>query len=395
MIAEAIVDHFVQATRMLVVLLVFRAGPFVTWALCSKRMGVVCRLAHVVIYAPIVFLVHKGSLLALVATVGGYAYYVLLGLSVYWLAANPNRFEVTKPALFLLCASAYLVIPAAVLPGLSGVAFLVVGWDMMFSSYSYLMEAAKQKRPPTLSECLFFLLVNPTLVFVERGQRVGEPSLHKRALLRIGASLLIIFIHFALLSPASQLVRNLPPGAFVQLTGMQQLVAFGLSSFVAFYAAHSGLASFQIGWMRLLGYRIPERYHYPFLAKSPLDFWRRWNIYVGSWVNRYVFFPAAVHRFWRFLRSYRSWGRVPAVFVAFATVGILHDGYHFLSKLEFSTDVTQGFAVQGVLVILWIGAGRWFASRALSQSLWVRRLASSCSRVFFAITVFASLGVWN
>src|SRR5262249_49206419 len=85
---------------------------------------------------------------------------------------------------------------------------------------------------------------------------------------------------------------------------------------------HSGLASLQIGYMRCIGYRVPERYRLPFLATSPQDFWRRWNTWIGRWGYRYVFFPTCRG----LARS--SIGRnslAVAAIATFVVIGLLHD----------------------------------------------------------------------
>src|ERR1700730_9647811 len=73
----------------------------------------------------------------------------------------------------------------------------------------------------------------------------------------------------------------------------KHFLSYGALQALNLYFAHSGLSSIQIGLIRLLRYQIPERYNYPFLAKSPQEFWRRWNIWLASWAKRYLFFPTA------------------------------------------------------------------------------------------------------
>lgn len=57
------------------------------------------------------------------------------------------------------------------------------------------------------------------------------------------------------------------------------------------YADFSGYSDVAIGVSLLLGYRIPENFNYPYLARSLQDFWRRWHISLSSWIRDYLFIP--------------------------------------------------------------------------------------------------------
>lgn len=46
-----------------------------------------------------------------------------------------------------------------------------------------------------------------------------------------------------------------------------------------------------IGLGRMLGFSFPENFQYPYLARSATEFWRRWNISLGSWFREYVYIP--------------------------------------------------------------------------------------------------------
>ena len=57
------------------------------------------------------------------------------------------------------------------------------------------------------------------------------------------------------------------------------------------YADFSGYSDVAIGVSLLLGYRIPENFNYPYVARSLQDFWRRWHISLSSWIRDYLFIP--------------------------------------------------------------------------------------------------------
>ena len=62
------------------------------------------------------------------------------------------------------------------------------------------------------------------------------------------------------------------------------------------YCAHSGLASFHIGWMRLFGHELPERYRYPMFATSSAGFWHRWNTWSWKWTRALPLRPHILDR---------------------------------------------------------------------------------------------------
>lgn len=54
------------------------------------------------------------------------------------------------------------------------------------------------------------------------------------------------------------------------------------------FAGYSLLA---IGFGRWLGINVPINFDKPFLALNPKDFWKRWHISLGDWLNDYFFKP--------------------------------------------------------------------------------------------------------
>lgn len=67
---------------------------------------------------------------------------------------------------------------------------------------------------------------------------------------------------------------------------------FGAALFtLQIYYDFSGYSDMAIGLGRMLGFRFPENFRYPYLCSSISDFWRRWHISLGSWFKEYLYFP--------------------------------------------------------------------------------------------------------
>lgn len=54
------------------------------------------------------------------------------------------------------------------------------------------------------------------------------------------------------------------------------------------FSAYSDMA---IGMGRMVGFRYPENFNYPYIASSVQDFWRRWHISLSTFFRDYVYIP--------------------------------------------------------------------------------------------------------
>ncbi len=57
------------------------------------------------------------------------------------------------------------------------------------------------------------------------------------------------------------------------------------------YFDFSGYSDMAIGLGRILGFRFPENFNYPYVSKSITEFWRRWHMTLGTWFKDYVYIP--------------------------------------------------------------------------------------------------------
>jgi hypothetical protein len=170
------------------------------------------------------------------------------------------------------------------------------------------------------------------------------------------------------------------------------------SVFVAQYAMHSGLASVQIGMLRQAGYELPERYDKPFLARNPVDFWRRWNKYIGAWVERYLFVPAAIQlghvRIGRVRMGMAA--QAIAIMLSFVAMGAMHDAFDFAESRVIHARGTGLLAIGGAMALAWVmfersGLSRWTASRLGDASArWLVPLAGRVVAIGTVMFMIAS-----
>ena len=167
-----------------------------------------------------------------------------------------------------------------------------------FHAISYLVDVYRQKTPPqkNLLRLGLYLALFPKLVM---GPIVPyhelEPALAQRTIDAQDVSdgcyrFTIGLAKKALLADA---LAGLVTGIWGDLASLTVLSAWlGLIGYaLQLYFDFSGYSDMAIGLGRMLGFRFPENFRYPYLCSSISDFWRRWHISLGSWFKEYLYFP--------------------------------------------------------------------------------------------------------
>lgn len=60
---------------------------------------------------------------------------------------------------------------------------------------------------------------------------------------------------------------------------------------IQIYCDFSGYSNMARGLAAMLGVRLSVNFRYPFIARSPRDFWHRWHVTLMEWFRRYVYIP--------------------------------------------------------------------------------------------------------
>lgn len=85
------------------------------------------------------------------------------------------------------------------------------------------------------------------------------------------------------------LAFSFPPGILCAWDIIMGTFLFGFQIYFDF----AGYSDIAIGSARLLGIHFPENFNWPYLAKSPKSFWKRWHISLSSWIRDYLYLPLA------------------------------------------------------------------------------------------------------
>ncbi|MBT3943779.1 MAG: MBOAT family protein [Chloroflexi bacterium] len=75
------------------------------------------------------------------------------------------------------------------------------------------------------------------------------------------------------------------------------LAWLGIAAFsFQIYFDFSGYSDMAIGLGRMLGFRYPENFNYPYISQSVTEFWRRWHMSLGQWFRDYLYIPLGGNR---------------------------------------------------------------------------------------------------
>ena len=167
-----------------------------------------------------------------------------------------------------------------------------------FQAISYLTDVKRrtvtaEKSPIRFSAYLALfpqLIAGPIVRYGDVADDLSERTCKRgeglcRFLLGLGKKLLIAdamgeYFALAKASPSSALI------AF-----------FGLiAASFQIYFDFSGYSDMAIGLGKMLGFRFPENFRYPYIAESARDFWQRWHITLSDFFKNYVYIPLGGNR---------------------------------------------------------------------------------------------------
>ncbi len=91
----------------------------------------------------------------------------------------------------------------------------------------------------------------------------------------------------------------------------------GIGYLLQIYFDFSGYSDIAIGIGRMIGFKFPENFNYPYIADSVTDFWRRWHMTLSSWFRDYVYIPLGGNRV-SILKHIRN------IFIVWMLTGLWH-----------------------------------------------------------------------
>ena len=81
------------------------------------------------------------------------------------------------------------------------------------------------------------------------------------------------------------------------LTRDSLAVFLGIAAFaIQIYCDFSGYTDIAIGSARVLGFRFPDNFNFPYFSRNITEFWKRWHISLSSWLRDYLYIPLGGNR---------------------------------------------------------------------------------------------------
>jgi hypothetical protein len=367
---------------------VVRSLPFVVYVAATNRVRNAARVASAVIWAVLaasLVSLGPGFRAQLLEIVLGSSYFVLASATCHWLRHLGQRGALGKLPSFVVCAILFQLVPALLIRGPGAATVHVLGWEMMLAAYSYSVDRSSVNEP-RLTDCLFFLLVNPVLVFADRGADLQRPKLDLKTLAYLSVGVLGVTAQATLyvwsgdwgFASHADLLAADSVGRYLRWVG------FCATQFFMIYWGMAGVANLQSGLMRSVGFVVADRFRSPFLARSPGEFWERWNTYVADWFRRYVFFAVAAEKRWLPRHTRTRWALT--TIVTFTVIGLAHEYAILLQHRDASGAPTLAFVLASVVVTLWVSVGRALGSyqtKLASRSRWAPLACQLGARALF------------
>ena len=186
------------------------------------------------------------------------------------------------------------------------------------------------------------------------------------------------------------------------------------------YADFSAYIDIARGTARWLGFELTENFDHPYMARSPQDFWRRWNITLSIWFRDYVYIPlgGSQTRGWRWARNVLATFLLSGLWHGASWNYVLWGLYHGLlllaSRANFQLRNSQlpsedaeerrllrALRIAGMFVLTMFG---WLLFRETDLSMLVRHLSLSpfrapaldwqIARYLFLLTLAYSWPLW-
>lgn len=87
-------------------------------------------------------------------------------------------------------------------------------------------------------------------------------------------------------------IFSMPPPELSMLYAWLGILSYTFQIFFDF----SGYSDMAIGLALIMGFKFPQNFNWPYLAKSITEFWQRWHITLSAWMREYLYIPLGGNR---------------------------------------------------------------------------------------------------
>jgi alginate O-acetyltransferase complex protein AlgI len=221
---------------------------------------------------------------------------VAINLLVLGVFKYANFFADNLNALLLSTGGARVPVPRVLLPiGISFFTFHAISYVVDV----YRRDAAAQKNPV---HAALYLLLFPQLIAgpIIRYRDIADQLARRRVSLDDFADGVRRFVTGL---AKKVLVANVVAHPADRIFAMPAdqwsapLAWLGVTCYaIQIYFDFSGYSDMAIGLGRMFGFRFPENFRWPYVARSVQEFWRRWHISLSTWFRDYLYVPLGGNR---------------------------------------------------------------------------------------------------
>jgi alginate O-acetyltransferase complex protein AlgI len=224
------------------------------------------------------------------------AFAVTVNLVVLGIFKYANFFADNVNTLFLALGVNPLVVPRVLLPiGISFYTFHAISYVVDV----YRRDAIAQKSPVHAALYLLLfpqLIAGPIIRYRDLADQLARRIVTtddfaygvRRFVIGLGKKVLIANV---VAGPADAIFA-MPVAQLSAGHAWLGLVCYTLQIYFDF----SGYSDMAIGLGRMFGFRFPENFRWPYIARSVQEFWRRWHISLSTWFRDYLYKPLGGNR---------------------------------------------------------------------------------------------------
>lgn len=255
-----------------------------------------------------------------------------------------------------------------------------------FQICSYIIDVYKQKVPAEKSVldlgvyiCMFPQLIAGPIVTYSSVAKQLHKRKHTLALAESGLKEFIIGLGLKVLlaNQIANLWNNAANIGYESIStplAWMSIFAYTFQIYFDFY----GYSLMAIGLGRMMGFKLPKNFDYPYISTSMTEFWRRWHITLGSWFREYVYIPLGGNR--------KGTARtIFNLFVVWLLTGIWH-------------GASWNFVLWGLVLFFFIFIEKLCLKKYLDRYRWLGHLYMllliPLSWAVFAITDIKQLGIF-
>lgn len=139
------------------------------------------------------------------------------------------------------------------------------------------------------------------------------------------------------------------------------------------YFDFSGYSDMAIGIGRMLGFKFPENFNFPYIAQNITEFWRRWHITLSNWMRDYLYIPLGGNR----VSEQRLYVNLAVVFLisgfwhgaawVFIIWGAWHGLFLILDRLFLKDALKKLGKVPSIMVTFFIVVIGWVFFRSINM----------------------------